>query len=232
MNLKKIERFFGQMDAWRLIGGAMAVIGLILYMWGWSMVSYYASLAMMPIGVILFFVASARFVAESEIRQTLQKATVDVDADIVSDADLSHKLLKNAPTYRGESFAFATEEGVTMARHGKDAAILTNLYWVTTLYFTADALLLRARRVNLADGSHEDVSKRLPWEDLGSATVTSFEISVALTNRRNGRATARGAYLELNDKEGVLIYRAPVKNDMDADTLCEHINKYIAAASL
>jgi hypothetical protein len=112
-----------------------------------------------------------------------------------------------------------------VARRGRDAKLLTDVYSATAIYFTKDALLLRGRTLNLSDGAVEDVAEKLLLTDVASATLEPYEYRVTITNKRREVAVARGVELQLKDREGRLLYRAPVPNDMDAEALCQSVMK-------
>lgn len=223
MDLKRNERFFKQNDLWRVLGGALLIAGLIWFWVGWSAASYYGPCVMVPAGLVMFLVASARNVPESEIRGHIQKAMQDLGNDIAERQDLSQLILRTPAPYRGEAFVF--NERTTLARRGKDAKLLSDVYSATVLYFTREALLLRGRTLSLSDGGVESVEKKLPWEDIASVSLEPYEYRVALANKRHETATVRGVELQLMGREGETLYSAPVPDDMDSEELCKYIRK-------
>jgi hypothetical protein len=223
MDLKRNERFYKQNDLWRLLGGGLLIVGFVWFWIGFSAASYYGPCVMVPVGLIMFLVASARHVPESEIRGHIQKTMKDLDADIVEKPELFSQVLRNPTPYRGESFVY--DERMKVARRGRDAKLLTDVYSATAIYFTKDALLLRGRTLNLSDGAVEDVAEKLLLTDVASATLEPYEYRVTITNKRREVAVARGVELQLKDREGRLLYCAPVPNDMDAEALCQSVMK-------
>jgi hypothetical protein len=225
MDLKRNERFYKQNDLWRLLGGGLLIVGLIWFWIGITAASYYGPCVIVPVGLVMFLVASGRNVPESEIRGHIQKAMKDLDADITERSDFYTQVLRNPSPYRGESFVF--DGRMKVARRGKDAKLLSDVYSATAIYFTKDALLLRARVLNLSDGMVENVEQKLLWEDIASAALEPYEYRITITNKRREMATARGVSLQLKSREGELLYCAPVPNDMDSEVLCQNIMKRV-----
>ena len=223
MDPKRNERFFKQNDMLRLIGGGMLIVGLIWFWLGWSAASYYGPCVMVPAGLVLFLGTSARHVPESEIRGNIQKALADLARDVEENPEQSLRVLATPAPYRGESFVF--DGSARLFRRGKDARLLSDVYEATALYFTQEALLLRGATVRLLDASTEMKAERLLWSELGQAVLVPYEARVGLTNQKNATATARGVWLELKGSAGQTLYRAAVPDDMDAESLCQQINK-------
>ena len=223
MDLKRNERFFKQNDTLRLISGGMLIVGLIWFWVGWSAASYYVPCVIVPLGIVMFLVTSARHVPESEIRGNIQKALSALGRDVEQAPDFHTHVLKVPAPYRGESFVF--DERARAARRGKDAKLLSDVYQATAIYFTQEALLVRGMTVDLSNGTVESQEKKILWTELAGATVMPYELRVALSNKKNATATGRGAWLELQGNEGEAVYRAAVPNDMDAEDLCSQINK-------
>ena len=226
MDLKRNERFFKQNDTLRLVSGGMLIIGLIWFWVGWSAASYYVPCVIVPLGLVLFLVASARHVPESEIRGNIQKALAELGQDVEQASDFHTRVLKMPAPYRGESFVF--DERARAARRGKDAKLLSDLYQATVIYFTQEALLVRGMTVDLSGGTVTTDAQKILWSELAMATVIPYEVRIGLSNKKNTTAMGRGAWLEVQGSEGEILYRAAVPNDMDADDLCSQINKRAA----
>lgn len=171
----------------------------------------------------MFIVASARMVAESEVRQNLDKMLQGVGQDVMEREELHSRVLKNPPPFCAQGFYF--EEHATLFRKGKDAKLLSDAYGYTMLYFTNDALLIRARRVTLSTGESEDTSLCAEWQTLQGAEIVPFEKQVLLSNTQKATATARGVVLQIKDRGGEILYCAPIQNDIAAEQLCEQITR-------
>ncbi len=216
-------RYFKQNDVLRNVGAALAVVGLVWFFFGRTAASYYGPCVMVPVGAIMFIVASARAIPESEVRQNLEKALEGVGRDVTEREELRSRVLKNPPPFCAQGFYF--DEHATRFRKGKDAKLFSDVYGYTMLYFTDDALLIRGRRVTLSTGESEDTSLRVEWCDVARAETTPFERRILLSNAKKTTVTARGLMLHIVGRDGELIYRAPIQNDINAEQLCESIAK-------
>lgn len=216
-------KYFKQNDLTKNVGAVLAVVGLVWFFFGRTAASYYGPCVMVPVGAIMFIVASARMVAESEVRQNLAKMLEGVGQDVMEKEELRPRILKNPQPFCAQEFYFA--EHATLFRKGKDAKLLSDAYGYTMLYFTNDALLIRGRRVMLSQGRSEDISLRAEWQMLQGAELVPFETRVMLSNTKKTTATARGVMLRIKDRNGAILYDAPIQNDIAAEQLCEHITR-------
>lgn len=224
MDIKRNIRFFKQNDVLRLFGATVAIVGLIWFYFGMSMASYYGPIVMMPVGLALFIVCSARAVPESEIRQCVTKAQDGLGKDVTEGRESAY--VRREFCAEGQYY----DEYATMFRRVKDAKVLSDASCKTMLYLTDDALLIRSRRVVLATGEVEDKGLRLEWNEIGGAQIVPYETRVKLTNSRKAYAGVRGARLTLSAKDGSIVCCVPIQNDVDAEKLCEEITRSCHAA--
>lgn len=224
MDVKRNIRFFKQNDVLRLFGAALAIVGLIWFYFGMSMASYYGPIVMMPVGITLFIVCSARAVPESEIRQCVTKAQDGLGRDVTEGREGAY--VRREFCAEGQYY----DEYATLFRRVKDAKVLSDASCKTMLYLTDDALLVRSRRVVLATGEIEDNNLRLEWNELDKAEIVPYETRVKLSNSRKAWAGVRGACLVLSAKDGSTVCRVPIQNDVDAEKLCEEIARSRNAA--
>lgn len=227
--MKEFERnarYFKQNDVWRNVGAVLAVVGVIFLYFGWSAFTYYAAALMIPVGVVLFIVVSARAVPESEVRQNLSRTFADVGKDVTENERLRTRILQNPAPFCAQESDFGTT--ATLFRRTKDAKLLSDVYVYTMLYFTEDALLLRSRRAELAKGCCEDTDLRLEWQELGRAELVPYEITVRLSNTKRTTAVARGVALQLIGRDEEMLLRVPIQNDIGTEQLCKDIARMVA----
>ena len=221
MNIKRAQAFFKQNDFPRLIGAVMLIAGLIWFWVGRSMLSYYIPIVIVPIGLFLFIFFSARSIPESEIHSAIVKAWEGLGDDVRNRNDYS-TLTRNMPEpFRAEG-PFYLEEA-TCFRRGKNATVISNIYAATDLFFTAYALIIRSRKICLTTGETADTALEISWEDRPRAVLTPFSGKVILSNSRKSSAPVHGMMLELYGKDDVLLFRAPIHDDIDAEALCTNI---------
>ena len=58
-NFKDHINYFKKTDTLKYVGGVMAVLGVLLYMFGWSYVSYIIATVFLPAGGVLFLIGSS-----------------------------------------------------------------------------------------------------------------------------------------------------------------------------
>lgn len=228
MDLNRNIRFFKQSDLPRTIGAVLAVAGLIWFFFGWSAASYYGPCIMVPVGAVMFIVCAARAVPESELQQNVTRALEGLGEDVMAE-ERRLGVLKNPAPFCAQGDCF--NKYATMFRRGKDAKVISDVACRTMLFFTADALLVRGRRVSLSTGEIEQTELRLDWNELECAQVEPYEVRVRLTNTKKGMASVRGAVLRLMGREGQVLYTAPIHDDMEAEHLCANILRFCEQAA-
>ncbi len=227
MNTKHMQAFFKQNDLPRLLGAVLLIAGLIWFWVGQTMLSYYIPIIIVPVGLFLFIFFSAKSVSETEVRSTVEKAWEGLGDDVRNREDYA-TLTRNMPEPFRATGPFYLEEA-TCFRRGKNSTVVSDVYAATDLFFTQDSLMIRSRKICLTKGEVKDSALEIRWEDHPRAVLTPFTGQVALSNAHGSRVTVRGAMLEIYGDGDALLFRTPIHDDMDAETLCANIGRMTAA---
>ena len=228
-SIKDGSLYYRQKDILRPLGGVFIIAGLILMYFGWTMISYYIACAIVPLGLVFFFVGGSKHISDNDMLELSNRAMEGYDSVITDAPYFNRVVLKQPADVICEAYAFG--ETARYFKRSKNGGVVSDVLTRSHVFFTKDGLLVASRTLSLAS-LHPETGEgitngywELPYATLGSAYMEEHSISVTLTN--TGKATAvRWFELVICDESGECL-RLPVKNDMDASTLCDEINRRI-----
>ncbi len=226
--MKDGGRYFRQRDILRPLGAAMTIGGVVWFYFGWSMASYYIPGVIVPVGLVLFFVAGSRIISDKDFAEQVEHALLDYDKCITDRADFARLVVDHpAPV---ELSAYAFDETATCFKKGKNGTPLSDRYARTHIFHTREGILVAGRRLTLSDiddagnVAAADFELAIPYRAITSAAVEEHKTEVKLSN--TGKTlTVKWCELVLTVAGEGEILRVPVHADMDADNLCDYLNR-------
>ncbi len=228
-SVKDGSLYYRQKDILRPLGGVFMIAAVILIYFGWTMISYYIACVIAPLGLVFFFVGGSRHISDNDMLELSNRAMEGYDS-VVTDAPYFNRVvLKQPADVICEAYAFG--ETARHFKRSKNGAVVSDVLTRSHVFFTKDGLLVASRTLSLTN-LHPETGDgmtngywELPYATICSASIEEHATSAALTN--TGKATTVRWYeLVICDESGECL-RLPVKNDMDASTLCDEINRRI-----
>ena len=173
-NLQKDRsRYFRQTDTLRLVGGALAIIGIAWYYFGYSYASYIIPTIITPIGVVLFILGSCRHIGDNDMDEEIQRLLLDYDQSVTSRADFSRLVLKHPSDVQTQ--AYVMQHPAQYFKRGKNSKPMSDICIKSHFFFTKDALLVCMRQLNLAqdptDGGVSDNELALAFASIVKAEI-------------------------------------------------------------
>lgn len=220
-------RYFTQKGLLRPLGIGLLVAGLVMIFFGFTTVTYYITIVITPLGLIMSIIGSVRHISDHDIQNQLTEAMRDYDKALTSAAGFDRQVLQQ-PTPL-ETAAYHFDHTAAYFKKGKNQTPVSDVYTRSHLFFTKEALLVASRTVSITalgtglDNSRRDFVDNYPLSTIAGATVEEQKITVALTATKK---PMKVTYCELVvvSNEGEL-FRLPVHNDMDVATFCDQINR-------
>lgn len=232
MSQKKIKkdgtRYFKQTDTLRLLGGGIAIVGLVWFYFGMTYASYILPTIFTPIGVVMFILGSSRHISDSDMEEEIQKAMLNYDAWVTERADFDRLVLKHPVAV--ESTAYQMTSPATYFKRGKNSVPMSDICVKSHFFFTKDALLVCSRMLSITqmhepEGGVLNKELALYFADMTKAEICERVIDVTLSNTKKVlRVKQYDLVIYGTDGE---ILRLPVHNDMDTSDLCDDINRRI-----
>ncbi len=221
-------RYFRQTDTLRLVGGGLAIFGVAWYWIGMTYASYIIPTIVTPIGLVLFIISSGRHISHKDMEQEINVCFEGYDASVTARKDYDRVVLKHpAPV---ETQAFYMGEPAKYFRQGENSRPVSDVCVKSHYFFTKEALMVCVRQVSLSKGEGEesrvtDREEVLYFEDMCHAELLDTALEVTMTNTKK-KVRVKQHELVITGKDGELL-RLPVHQDMDMETLCDHINRCI-----
>ena len=224
---KDLSRYYKQQDWMKPVGGALAIGGGLWFWLGYSVASYYGPGLLIPVGMFLFFFDAARHIGTNEIEELKEDLLRDFDRSVTDMKNYERTVLKQPSDRISDGYRF--DETAHYFKRVREAGVVSDLFVRSHFFFTKDSLLICSREVSLSEmdpntgTGFADHNERIRYADLQTVSLVKEEIPVTLT-RSGNTVHARDCRLVLclNDNSS---RSYPVRNDVDADTLCEDINR-------
>jgi len=166
-DFKSHINYFKRSDSLKYIGIVLAVLGVFLYMFGWSYISYIIATIALPIGGALFIIGSSGRASDGDINEYITKRTEGIEIDLENNPSIKKRLLKQIPVETVEGYEYRDGLMVTKA---KDGSIRSSEYTKSVLYSLSDALHIVSRRISIV--SDETTPTEMAFSATASAIVS------------------------------------------------------------
>lgn len=227
---KKIQDkslYFHQKDILRPIGAVLMPVGLVWFYFGWSYISYILPSIMVPAGLILFIVGSSKLISDNDIAEQMDHAMIGYDQSVTDMVGFDRVVLKQPAPVEISAYHFGDK--AKYFKKGKNGTPISDQYTRSHLFFTKDSIILVSRTISIAELNEAegigitDQSEHIYFASINSAALDEYNTTVTLTNTGKPLAV-KWCELVLTGPDGELC-RIPAKNDMDASTLVDDINR-------
>lgn len=219
-NYKTNTNYFTKSDLLRPIAGALAAIGFLLYLFGFGYVSYILGSIFLPGAVVLFIIGSVGNASESDITDTIEAKTVDLEVRFEDDKRYATRTLHGFPPFIAEGHEY--EDGL-MVKRAKSGVVRTSKYTKSILYALEDALYVTERSFSLVDDLVENKVYDIPYAEIKGIEILRDHKTVTF---RGKRFTVKLTQLAITRTDGEIIV-FPVHDDIGSDEFVEKLLKYI-----
>lgn len=220
--IKSNVNYFKKNDTLKYAGIVLAALGLFLYFFGWSYISYIIATIVLPVGGVLFIIGSSGRASDSDIDEFIAKQTVGVEIDMENNPSIKKRLIKQLSAETAEGYEYY--DGL-MIRKAKDGSVRSSEYHKSVIYPLSDAIYVSTRKLSLVDEEKLDKTYEIAYADIKNVEIyredkkvsfgkNTFKISVAHLVIRYGQ-----------DDELSL----PIHDNASADSFVERLNRIIAS---
>ena len=230
---KKIDdgsRYYYQKDVIRPIGMVLLPVGLVMLFLRMGFLSYILATVFIPVGLVLFLVGGAKLVSDNDMNELMDHGLRDYDKEITDNLNYDRVILKQPAPVELSSYQYG-DKAKYFKRAGNSTTV-SDIYTRTHLFHTKDSLMIVSRTLNMAELNVTDrigitdVSETIAFSGIKSAFLDEHTTTVTLTNTGKPN-TVKWCELVLMGHEEELM-RIPTKNDMDAASLVDDINRRCA----
>lgn len=227
---KKIQNgslYYHQKDILRPVGAVLLPAGLVMMWLGWSYISYIFATIAIPVGLVLFIVGSSKHISDNDMQEQMDHAMLDYDKSVTDMNGYDRVVLKQPTPFEISAYSFS--EDAKFFKKGKNGTPVSDRYTRAHVFYTKDGFIIVGRTLSVAAYNEatgegiSDFSETFAYAGLRSAELVKYETTVTLTNTGK-TAAVKWCELVLNGAEGEVL-RIPAKNDMDATTFVDDINR-------
>ena len=227
--IKDGSLYFHQKDILRPIGTVLLPVGLVcLYLgWNFSYLAYIVATITIPVGFVFFMVGGAKIISDSDIVEQMEHAMVDYDKSVTDMVGYDRIVLKQPAPVEISAYHFGDK--AKYFKKGKNGTPISDRYTRSHVFFTKESVMIVSRTISIAELNEaegigiSDLSEHIAFTSIRSASLMEYDTTVTLTN--TGKPlTVKWCELVLQGEEGEIL-RIPTKNDMDASSLVDDINR-------
>lgn len=225
--IKDGSLYFRQKDILRPIGAVLLPVGLVWFYFGMSILSYIIPSIIVPAGLVLFIVGGSKIISDNDIAEQMDHAMLDYDKPVTDMVGYERVVLRQPAPVEISAYSFGID--AAYFKKGKNGTVISDRFTRSHLFFTKETLICISRSVSIAELSEADGTgisdhcEHLAFSEIVSASLEAYETEVILTNTGKP-AKVKWCELSVMGKDGELL-RIPTKNDMDASTMVEEINR-------
>ena len=225
--IKDGSLYYHQKDILRPIGAVLLPVGLVMMWLGWSFISYILATVFIPAGLVMFIVGSSKYISDNDMQEQIDHAMLDYDKSVTDMNGYDRIVLKQPTPFEISAYSFGAD--ATYFKRGKNSTPVSDRYTRAHIFYTKDGFIIAGRTLSVASYSEAtgegitDFSEQISLSGVTGASLEAHETVVTATN--TGKTmTVKWCELVLNGAEGELL-RIPAKNDMDAATFVDDINR-------
>lgn len=222
-NHKSQINYFKRSDTLKYVGIVLAVIGVALYMFGWSYISYIIATIALPIGGVLFIFGSSGRASDGDIDEYISKRTEGIEIDLENNLNIKKRILKQVPIETVEGYEY--ENGL-MVTKAKDGSIRTSEYTKSLLYPLSDAIHIVSRKISvIADEVHDD-SIEILYSSISDIRIEKEETK--LTFEKN---SFKASYVRfVVEYDGGKVLSLPARDNASLDNFIEKITRIMSSS--
>lgn len=227
---KKIDdgsRYYYQKDIVRPIGMVLLPIGLVMLFLRMGFLSYMMATVLIPVGLVLFLFGGAKLVSDNDMAELMDHGMLDYDKSVTDNLNYDRVILKQPAPVELSSYQYGDK--AKYFKRAKNGTTVSDVYTRTHLFHTKDSIMIVSRtlsmsELNVADGRGiTDVSETIAFSGIKSAFLDEHTTTVTLTNTGTSTTVKWCELVLLGHNEELM--RIPTKNDMDAASLVDDINR-------
>ncbi len=225
--IKDGSLYYHQKDILRPIGAVLLPVGLVMMWLGWSYISYILATVFIPAGLVLFIVGGAKIISDNDMQEQMDHAMLDYDKSVTDMTGYDRIVLKQPTPFEISAYSFGGD--ARYFKKGKNGTPISDRYTRAHVFYTKDGFIIVGRTLAVADYNEStgegitEFSEQFLYAGLTSASLEAYETTVTATNTGKSM-TVKWCELVLNGAEGELL-RIPAKNDMDAASFVEDVNR-------
>lgn len=222
-NFKDHINYFKKTDTLKYVGGVFAVLGVLLYMFGWSYVSYILATILLPSGGVLFLIGSSGRASDSDMKEYISKRTEGIELDLENNPSIKKRLLRQLSVEVVEGYEY--NDGV-MATKAKNGSVITSEYTKSLIYPLADAVYVVSRSISLISDEAQDTAVEVPYSQIKDIRLEKNSMKLIFCKKSFGVWDTRFVI----EYDGGKLISLPARDNASLDSFMETLKRTVSSA--
>ena len=222
-NFKSQINYFKKSDTFKYVGGILAVLGVLLYMFGWSYVSYIIATVFLPAGGVLFLIGSSGRASDGDINEYIEKHTEGIELDLENNPSIKKRILKQLPIEVVEGYEY--KAGI-MAMKAKDGSVRTSEYTKSLIYPLTDGVCVVSRSISLVSDEVCDREIELSYSQIADIRLERNETRLSF-GKKSFKVWDVRLVIEY---DGDKVLSLPARDNASLDSFMEALRRSISNA--
>ena len=219
----KHRNYFKRGDVLLFASVGAIVASVVLYLFGYSWLSYYQFYVLLPAGIALLVFHSVTTAGEGDLDRYLAERTGSLCPEWFEKNGRQKELLNTpAPVYTD---GYEYREGV-MLRRDKKSRLRSTCYTKAILYPTGDALGIVSLTVSLVCEEVESRDVQIPYASIKNLALVRERMSLPMGKKATSITVDR-LIVEYGEEETLAI---PMRDSMDTDAWIEKVRELVRKA--
>ncbi|MBQ9085606.1 MAG: hypothetical protein IJY47_00295 [Clostridia bacterium] len=216
--------YFQKSEWMKYVGLTLVILGAILFVFGWSYLSYLFSIAAVPTGLVLLLARSITSSSDDDIAAYIAGHLENLEIDAENDKDFKARCLKSMEPEVCEGYEY--KEGI-MLKKPKKGVLRSSEYTKAILYPMKDGIRVSRHTISLV--SHDEIRQDI---EIPYFHIKRFEIAkedLKLTFGKNTFAL-RSVRLEIEYGEDSFL-SLPFGENVQTEDFVARIQKLMVSSS-
>ena len=222
MDQKQIKRnlnYFTKSDTPLYVGIGMLVVGVVLFFFGISYLSYILASVLAVAGLVLMLIGASGRVSDADIDTCIASLTEDMAVDLVENPKFAKRMLGQIPVLHLQSYLY--KEGLRY-RIAKSGSIRSELYQSCLVYALDTELYVVLRRIPLLGEQIDAQIFEIPYSEIQGVESVQSEYSLTIGKKLY---TVTPTALCIRAAQPLEI---PMQNTADVDEFISRISRILA----
>lgn len=226
---KKLEKYFSLSDTTYIVGGVILVVSFFLLWLGmaYNYWMFLVGIVAAVTGIVMFIVGSIGRIGAEDIDKVRDVRLENFCREQLEDVRLAKRMAQHIePTYIVQ---YDREGEGLESRRGRDGIWRTSIVSAFRIFYLHDGIIVARHSFSVLGGFEEILpATEYKYEELEKAEIVRKQVK--LVSGKNTYTVTR-AEMVITAKDGTVVLRSQISDDMDADNIATTLNRTISHGS-
>ncbi len=226
MDQKQIKRnrnYFTKTDTMLYVGIGLLAVGVILFFFGYSYISYIIASVLAPVGLVLMLVGASQRVTDADMDTCIAKLTEGMAVDTVENPKFERRMLKQIPMLQVQGYVY---DDTKLHKYAKSGSVRSEQFESALIYALDTELYIVRRQISLlSEQEPETEIIEIPYTEMEKPEIVAESIKMTF-----GKKIRTVNYSLLCFKWGESTLQLPMQSNNDVDEFITKIARVLADA--